>query len=308
MATIVLAHGAWSAAWAWKKMRPLFRRRRPRVLLADLHRAGRAGPSRPPGDRPHTHINDVLAVLEFEDLKDVTLLGHSYGGMVATGVADKARRPHCTRRLYRRLRAQGRRRACSTSSVRKADEQHARQATGEGRRRLALPAQSRCRPTPRPRTSPGRRRAGARSRSRPSSRRSGCSRRRTPPPRHYIYAKKQRTGRRVPPVRRTRQERGGLEVLRDRRQPQSAHHLPAGADGAAHQDHGRANEHGSRLRRSCASSAGTSAPTIRSPSPAATIRCSSRPGASPAPARRRWARSASRSPICGGSGPASRRP
>ena len=38
-----------------------------------------------------THIQDVLAVLEFEDLTDVTLLGHSYGGMVATGVADKAR-------------------------------------------------------------------------------------------------------------------------------------------------------------------------------------------------------------------------
>ena len=37
-----------------------------------------------------THINDVANVLEFEDLKDVTLLGHSYGGMVATGVADKA--------------------------------------------------------------------------------------------------------------------------------------------------------------------------------------------------------------------------
>ena len=39
-----------------------------------------------------THINDVTAVLEIEDLKDVTLIGHSYGGMVATGVADKARR------------------------------------------------------------------------------------------------------------------------------------------------------------------------------------------------------------------------
>jgi pimeloyl-ACP methyl ester carboxylesterase len=35
-------------------------------------------------------VQDVLAVLELEDLKDVTLLGHSYGGMVATGVADKA--------------------------------------------------------------------------------------------------------------------------------------------------------------------------------------------------------------------------
>ncbi len=36
------------------------------------------------------HIQDVVNVLEFEDLDDVVLLGHSYGGMVATGVADRA--------------------------------------------------------------------------------------------------------------------------------------------------------------------------------------------------------------------------
>jgi pimeloyl-ACP methyl ester carboxylesterase len=38
-----------------------------------------------------THIQDMLGVLEFEDLRDVVLIGHSYGGMVATGVADRAR-------------------------------------------------------------------------------------------------------------------------------------------------------------------------------------------------------------------------
>jgi pimeloyl-ACP methyl ester carboxylesterase len=38
-----------------------------------------------------THIADVLGTLEFEDLRDVVLVGHSYGGMVATGVADRAR-------------------------------------------------------------------------------------------------------------------------------------------------------------------------------------------------------------------------
>lgn len=37
------------------------------------------------------HIQDVLGVLEYEDLRDVVLIGHSYGGMVATGVADRAR-------------------------------------------------------------------------------------------------------------------------------------------------------------------------------------------------------------------------
>ena len=91
MATIVLAHGAWSAAWAWKKMRPLFR---------DAGHEFFSPTYTGLGERAHlahhdidlsNHIHDVTAVLEFEDLHDVTLLGHSYGGMVATGVADKAR-------------------------------------------------------------------------------------------------------------------------------------------------------------------------------------------------------------------------
>jgi thioesterase domain-containing protein len=38
-----------------------------------------------------THIEDLLAVIKYEDLNDVVLIGHSYGGMVATGVADRAR-------------------------------------------------------------------------------------------------------------------------------------------------------------------------------------------------------------------------
>jgi len=38
-----------------------------------------------------THIQDILNVIRFEDLDDIVLLGHSYGGMVATGVADRAR-------------------------------------------------------------------------------------------------------------------------------------------------------------------------------------------------------------------------
>jgi len=44
-----------------------------------------------PANDLRTHIQDVQNVLEFEDLRDVVLLGHSYGGMVVTGVADQAR-------------------------------------------------------------------------------------------------------------------------------------------------------------------------------------------------------------------------
>jgi pimeloyl-ACP methyl ester carboxylesterase len=91
MATILIAHGAWSAAWAWKKMRPLLQARG-----HDVHIPTYTGL----GERAHlasrevglgTHIADVLGTLEYEDLRDVMLVGHSYGGMVATGVADRAR-------------------------------------------------------------------------------------------------------------------------------------------------------------------------------------------------------------------------
>jgi pimeloyl-ACP methyl ester carboxylesterase len=90
MATVVLAHGAWSAAWAWKKMRPLFRTAGHEFFSPTYTGLGeRAHLARPDIDLS-THVQDVLAVLETEDLTQVTLLGHSYGGMVATGVADKA--------------------------------------------------------------------------------------------------------------------------------------------------------------------------------------------------------------------------
>jgi pimeloyl-ACP methyl ester carboxylesterase len=91
MATIVLAHGAWSAAWAWKKMRPLFASAGHAFFSPTYTGLGeRCHLARPDIDLS-THVQDVLNILEFEDLKDVVLLGHSYGGMVATGVADRAR-------------------------------------------------------------------------------------------------------------------------------------------------------------------------------------------------------------------------
>jgi len=51
----------------------------------------RAHLARPENDLD-THIQDVVGVLKFEDLRNVVLIGHSYGGMVATGVADRARK------------------------------------------------------------------------------------------------------------------------------------------------------------------------------------------------------------------------
>ena len=47
----------------------------------------------------------MLNVIKYEDLRDIVLVGHSYGGMVATGVADRARDQRHAADLYRRLRA-----------------------------------------------------------------------------------------------------------------------------------------------------------------------------------------------------------
>lgn len=91
MANIVLAHGAWSAAWAWKKMRPLFRAAGHEFFSPTYTGLGDRAHLAAPAIDLSTHVQDVVGVLEFEDLKDVVLIGHSYGGMVATGVVDKAR-------------------------------------------------------------------------------------------------------------------------------------------------------------------------------------------------------------------------
>jgi pimeloyl-ACP methyl ester carboxylesterase len=91
MATFLIAHGAWSAAWAWKKMRPLLQARGHAVHIPTYTGLGARAHLASRDIGLSTHIADVLGTLEFEDLRDVVLVGHSYGGMVATGVADRAR-------------------------------------------------------------------------------------------------------------------------------------------------------------------------------------------------------------------------
>jgi pimeloyl-ACP methyl ester carboxylesterase len=90
LAIIVLAHGAWSAAWAWKKMRPLMAAAGHEFFAPTYTGLGERAHLASPDNDLKTHIQDVLGVLTFEDLRNVVLIGHSYGGMVATGVADRA--------------------------------------------------------------------------------------------------------------------------------------------------------------------------------------------------------------------------
>ena len=91
MATFVVAHGAWSAGWAWAKMHPLMSARGHRLITPTLTGLGERGHLARPDIDLDTHIADILGVLSFEGLTGINLIGHSYGGMVATGVADRAR-------------------------------------------------------------------------------------------------------------------------------------------------------------------------------------------------------------------------
>src|SRR3954465_400706 len=89
MATLVLVPGSWAGGWIWKKVTPLLRGAGHAVYTPTLTGLGERVHLARPGITLETHITDVVNLLAFEDLRDVILIGWSYGGMVITGVADQ---------------------------------------------------------------------------------------------------------------------------------------------------------------------------------------------------------------------------
>ena len=89
--TFLVCHGAWSAGWAWKKMHPRMLAAGHRLVTPSYTGLGERAHLANPSIDLETHIADILNVIRYEDLHDIVLIGHSYGGMVATGVANRAR-------------------------------------------------------------------------------------------------------------------------------------------------------------------------------------------------------------------------
>ena len=89
--TFLVAHGGWSAGWSSKKMNPLMNAAGHRLITPTYTGLGEREHLASPSNDLETHIQDMLAVIKYEDLSDIVLVGHSYGGMVATGVADRVR-------------------------------------------------------------------------------------------------------------------------------------------------------------------------------------------------------------------------
>ena len=87
--TFVLVHGAWGGGWDWRPVSDILASRGHRVFRATLTGLGERAHLASPEIRLETHINDVVNIILYEDLHNVTLVGHSYGGMVITGAADR---------------------------------------------------------------------------------------------------------------------------------------------------------------------------------------------------------------------------
>ncbi len=88
MSQVLLIHGAWGGAWVWRRVLPALRAAGHEVHAVTLTGDGERAHLRQPGIGLQTHIADVVGLAEAEELRDIALVGHSYGGQVMTGAAD----------------------------------------------------------------------------------------------------------------------------------------------------------------------------------------------------------------------------
>ena len=89
MATFVLVHGAWHGSWCWKRVRKALQAQGQEVFTPTLTGVGERSHLLSPRVNLDTHIDDVVNLVRWEELSDVVLCGHSYGGCVISGVADR---------------------------------------------------------------------------------------------------------------------------------------------------------------------------------------------------------------------------
>ncbi|MGH7571611.1 MAG: alpha/beta fold hydrolase [Gemmatimonadota bacterium] len=87
--TYVIVHGAWGGSWDWRQVDSILTGHGHLVYRPALTGLGERVHLASPSIGLDTHITDIVNVLVWEDLRDVVLVGHSYGGMVITGVADR---------------------------------------------------------------------------------------------------------------------------------------------------------------------------------------------------------------------------
>ncbi|XUM03604.1 alpha/beta fold hydrolase [Streptomyces venezuelae ATCC 10712] len=91
MATFLLVHGAMHGGWCWQRVRDVLTARGHRVLTPSLTGQGERSGQLSPSVGVATHVDDLADLLWYEDLQDVHLVLHSYSGILAGPVAERAR-------------------------------------------------------------------------------------------------------------------------------------------------------------------------------------------------------------------------
>jgi pimeloyl-ACP methyl ester carboxylesterase len=88
-ATFVLVHGAWHGGWCWQRVADRLTTQRHRVFAPTLTGVGERSHLDSPSVDLSTQIRDVVNEIRWKDLENIVLVGHSYGGMVISGVAEQ---------------------------------------------------------------------------------------------------------------------------------------------------------------------------------------------------------------------------
>ncbi|WP_448607794.1 alpha/beta fold hydrolase [Geodermatophilus sp. URMC 60] len=89
MTTVVLVAGAWHGAWCWERVVPALERAGHRVLAVPLTGVGERAAELSPAITLDTHVSDVVTAVLDAGCRGAVLVGHSYGGLVVTGAADR---------------------------------------------------------------------------------------------------------------------------------------------------------------------------------------------------------------------------
>ena len=87
--TFLFVHGAWHGGWCWKDTEKALRELGHETHAPTLSGLGELSHLAHPDITPDSHVEDILAVIKWRELDNIVLVGHSYGGLIVTGVASK---------------------------------------------------------------------------------------------------------------------------------------------------------------------------------------------------------------------------
>jgi pimeloyl-ACP methyl ester carboxylesterase len=87
--TFVLVHGAWHGAWCWRRVSDLLEKKGHKVFVPTMAGLGACSHLLNKDVNLTTHVTDIVNLIKWEDISDIVLVGHSYGGYIVSGVSEQ---------------------------------------------------------------------------------------------------------------------------------------------------------------------------------------------------------------------------